>query len=54
MDGLSRASLPGSPLAACNPVSTSPGATAFARIPSVATSLASPIVKLFAAPFDAA
>ena len=44
----------GVPLAACSPVSISPGATAFTRMPSVATSRASPIVKLSIAPLDAA
>ena len=52
--GMSRCRRPGSPLAACNSVAMSPGATAFTRIPSVATSRARPMVKLSIAPFDAA
>ena len=51
---VSRFSRSGAPLAACSPVSISPGATAFTRIPSVATSRANPIVKLSIAPLDAA
>ncbi|AZC19610.1 hypothetical protein C4K40_4229 [Pseudomonas sp. CMR5c] len=44
----------GFPAAACNPVSIKPGATALTLIPSSATSLAKPRVRLSMAPFVAA
>ena len=52
--GTMRATRPGSPEAACMSVSIIPGSTALTRMPSRATSLASPIVSVLMAALEAA
>ena len=53
-DSFMRSTRPGSPPSACISVYINPGRTALTRIPSSATSLDKPIVRVSIAPFDAA